>query len=139
MFHALLHLDRPAPVPRAARSTIRTNTEQQRTRVHATENAAEVALNRPAWIEAARCRGQTNLFFASFGERPERRVIREVRARAVCRPGCSQPGALGFSELVDRVRRGAAVVATRITVRARMKTMLNSSTVAESMPRSPQL
>ncbi|HEV2309933.1 MAG TPA: WhiB family transcriptional regulator [Acidimicrobiia bacterium] len=40
-----------------------------------------------AWTADGACVGQTNLFFAPAGERPETRVLREARARAVCR-GC---------------------------------------------------
>jgi len=42
---------------------------------------------RPAWMASAACRGRTTLFFGAAGERPERRVRREARARAVC-AGC---------------------------------------------------
>jgi WhiB family transcriptional regulator, redox-sensing transcriptional regulator len=36
------------------------------------------------WTEEAACQGQTNLFFAPPGERPEARAVREAQARAVC-------------------------------------------------------
>jgi WhiB family redox-sensing transcriptional regulator len=36
------------------------------------------------WTADAACSGQTSLFFAPAGERPETRVLREARARAVC-------------------------------------------------------
>jgi WhiB family transcriptional regulator, redox-sensing transcriptional regulator len=36
------------------------------------------------WFEQAACKGRTNLFFGLAGERPERRVRREARARRVC-------------------------------------------------------
>ena len=38
-----------------------------------------------AWTADAACTGQTDLFFAPAGERPEARVGRENRARAICR------------------------------------------------------
>jgi WhiB family redox-sensing transcriptional regulator len=38
-----------------------------------------------AWTTDAACVGQSNLFFAPAGERPETRVLREAHARAVCR------------------------------------------------------
>ena len=38
-----------------------------------------------AWTTDAACGGQTDLFFAAAGERPEARVIREGRARSICR------------------------------------------------------
>lgn len=38
-----------------------------------------------AWTIDAACVGQTDLFFAPAGERPETRVMREGRARAICR------------------------------------------------------
>src|SRR6188472_941945 len=41
-----------------------------------------------AWTAEAACEGQSRLFFASAGERPEARAVRESQARAVCR-GCS--------------------------------------------------
>jgi WhiB family redox-sensing transcriptional regulator len=37
-----------------------------------------------AWTVDAACIGQTDLFFAPAGERPETRVLRETRARAIC-------------------------------------------------------
>lgn len=37
-----------------------------------------------AWMAAASCKGRTELFFGIAGERPERRVRREARARQVC-------------------------------------------------------
>lgn len=36
------------------------------------------------WTEDGACHGQTNLFFAPPGERPEARAVREAQARAVC-------------------------------------------------------
>jgi WhiB family redox-sensing transcriptional regulator len=37
------------------------------------------------WTADAECSGQTKLFFAPAGERPEARAVREAQARAVCR------------------------------------------------------
>lgn len=37
------------------------------------------------WMDGAACIGQTDLFFATPGERPEARVVREEKARDVCR------------------------------------------------------
>jgi len=37
-----------------------------------------------AWTADAACSGQTELFFAPAGERPETRLLREARARAIC-------------------------------------------------------
>lgn len=39
---------------------------------------------RQVWMDQAACKGRTQLFFGIAGERPERRVKREARARAVC-------------------------------------------------------
>ena len=36
------------------------------------------------WTTEAACQGQTRLFFASAGERPEARAVRESQARASC-------------------------------------------------------
>jgi len=36
------------------------------------------------WMADAVCKGRTNLFFGVAGERPERRVRRELVARGVC-------------------------------------------------------
>src|SRR5258705_9872882 len=36
------------------------------------------------WTVEAACEGQTRLFFAPAGERPEARVVRESSARTVC-------------------------------------------------------
>jgi len=36
------------------------------------------------WAADAACQGQTRLFFAPAGERPEARVVRESQARGVC-------------------------------------------------------
>ena len=39
---------------------------------------------RQPWMDDAVCAGRTTLFFGLAGERPERRVRREARARKVC-------------------------------------------------------
>lgn len=36
------------------------------------------------WTDQSVCSGQTSLFFAPPGERPEARAVREAKARAVC-------------------------------------------------------
>ena len=36
------------------------------------------------WTDRASCGGQTRLFFAPPGERPEARAVREAQARAIC-------------------------------------------------------
>ena len=36
------------------------------------------------WTTDSACSGQTELFFAPAGERPETRLLRESRARAIC-------------------------------------------------------
>jgi WhiB family transcriptional regulator, redox-sensing transcriptional regulator len=36
------------------------------------------------WQSIAKCAGQTNLFFAPPGERPEARARREAKARQIC-------------------------------------------------------
>jgi WhiB family redox-sensing transcriptional regulator len=36
------------------------------------------------WTERSACTGQTSLFFAPPGERPEARAVREAKARAIC-------------------------------------------------------
>jgi WhiB family redox-sensing transcriptional regulator len=36
------------------------------------------------WTEHSACTGQTGLFFAPPGERPEARAVREAKARAIC-------------------------------------------------------
>ena len=46
------------------------------------------ALEPPAWMADAACKGRTPLFFGAAGERPERRVRREAAARKLC-AGCS--------------------------------------------------
>ena len=40
------------------------------------------------WADEAACRGESRLFFAPAGERPEARATREAQARTVCR-GCA--------------------------------------------------
>jgi WhiB family redox-sensing transcriptional regulator len=42
---------------------------------------------RQPWMAEAACKGRSTLFFGLAGERPERRVRREARARQVC-AGC---------------------------------------------------
>lgn len=39
---------------------------------------------RPTWMDHAACSGQTHLFFPPLAERPQARVRREAKARAVC-------------------------------------------------------
>jgi len=43
-----------------------------------------LTFERPAWMAASACSGRTSLFFGLAGERPERRIRREARARKVC-------------------------------------------------------
>jgi WhiB family redox-sensing transcriptional regulator len=40
------------------------------------------------WMRNGACQGKSDLFFAPFAERPEARVRREAKARAICQ-GCS--------------------------------------------------
>jgi len=37
-----------------------------------------------AWTAEAVCTGQSDVFFAPAGERPETRLLREARAKAIC-------------------------------------------------------
>jgi WhiB family redox-sensing transcriptional regulator len=37
------------------------------------------------WTDRSACSGQTSLFFAPPGERPEARTVREMKAREICR------------------------------------------------------
>jgi WhiB family redox-sensing transcriptional regulator len=48
---------------------------------------APALVAREPWMDQAACKGRTQLFFGIAGERPERRVRREARARNVC-AGC---------------------------------------------------
>jgi WhiB family redox-sensing transcriptional regulator len=51
----------------------------------AVETISNILFTGPlAWTDDAACTGQTDLFFAPAGERPEARVTRENRARAIC-------------------------------------------------------
>jgi WhiB family transcriptional regulator, redox-sensing transcriptional regulator len=52
----------------------------------AAETISSIIFTGPlAWTSEAACTGQTDLFFAAAGERPEARVVRESQARAICR------------------------------------------------------
>jgi len=48
-----------------------------------TLDTAQIAGREP-WMADALCHGRTQLFFGIAGERPERRVRREARARKLC-------------------------------------------------------
>ena len=51
----------------------------------AAESVANLIFSGPLeWTARAACQGQTKLFFAPPGERPEARAVREAQARAVC-------------------------------------------------------
>lgn len=51
----------------------------------ATETVTSLLFTGPlTWAEEAECAGQTDLFFAPAGERPETRLLREARARGIC-------------------------------------------------------
>jgi WhiB family redox-sensing transcriptional regulator len=66
----------PADPPRSSRESS----------IVATETLSNIIFTGPlAWTADAHCTGQTDLFFAPAGERPEARVVREGRARAICR------------------------------------------------------
>ena len=52
----------------------------------AVETISNIVFTGPlAWTAEAACTGQTDLFFAPAGERPEARVVREEAARSICR------------------------------------------------------
>jgi WhiB family redox-sensing transcriptional regulator len=52
----------------------------------AADTVSNLIFNGPlTWTNDAACSGQTRLFFAPPGERPEARAVREAGARAVCR------------------------------------------------------
>ena len=64
----------------------------------AAETIANLIFTGPlTWTDEAACGGQTRLFFAPAGERPEARAVREAQARAVCRdvPGAAPSAATG--------------------------------------------
>jgi WhiB family redox-sensing transcriptional regulator len=51
----------------------------------AVETISNIVFTGPlAWTVDAACSGQTDLFFAPAGERPEARVVRERTARGIC-------------------------------------------------------
>ena len=51
----------------------------------AVEVVSELIFSGPlTWSDDAACAGQTDLFFAAPGERPEARVLRESRAKIAC-------------------------------------------------------
>jgi len=51
----------------------------------AIETLSSIVFSGPlTWTVDAACTGQTELFFAPGGERPEARVVRERRARGIC-------------------------------------------------------
>jgi WhiB family redox-sensing transcriptional regulator len=52
----------------------------------AAETVSNLVFTGPlTWTSEASCHGQSRLFFAPPGERPEARTVREAQARAVCR------------------------------------------------------
>ena len=50
----------------------------------ATDTATLIFSGVLEWTDEAACAGQTTLFFAPPGERPEARAVRESQARRVC-------------------------------------------------------
>ena len=73
----------PQPAPRFSR----TNALQGPTgvTVSAVNTVSSLLFTGPlTWTGNAACRGQNELFFAPAGERPETRMVREAKARAVC-------------------------------------------------------
>lgn len=51
----------------------------------ATDTKSNIIFSGPLeWTGEAACSGQTDTFFAPAGERPETRLLRESRARAIC-------------------------------------------------------
>ncbi len=51
----------------------------------AVENISSLVFTGPlAWTADASCEGETPLYFAPPGERPEARTVRETQARAIC-------------------------------------------------------
>ena len=63
----------PAPLPAHLEDTV------------AVETVSSMLFTGPlTWTADSACSGQTELFFAPAGERPETRLLRESRARAIC-------------------------------------------------------
>ncbi len=51
----------------------------------AAENVSSLIFTGPlTWTNQASCKGETKLFFAPPGERPEARAVREAKARSIC-------------------------------------------------------
>ena len=46
------------------------------------------------WVDQASCKGQSQLFFSPFGERPDTREAREAMAKAICTSCPVQPDCL---------------------------------------------
>jgi WhiB family transcriptional regulator, redox-sensing transcriptional regulator len=67
--------ERPSPGPR----------ENPKENVVAIDTLSSIVFTGPlSWTVDAACEGRTELFFAPAGERPEARVVRENKARAIC-------------------------------------------------------
>ena len=70
--------------PRVGSPALHQQARSRRTLV-ALDTVSTIFTGPLTWTADGACVGQTNLFFAPAGERPETRVPREARARAVCR------------------------------------------------------
>ena len=69
----------PPPAPRSDHSP-------QRSGCHGRRDGLQLGLHRSTDVDRrGACHGQSRLFFAPPGERPEARAVREAQARAVCR------------------------------------------------------
>src|SRR5262249_28096263 len=78
----------PPPAPRGLTPEPAERASTERSMSVAAETISTLIFTGPlAWTTDAACSGQTDVFFAPAGERPETRILREARARSICR-GC---------------------------------------------------
>lgn len=69
-----------APLPPAVRLSL----EARAVMLQMSEVQVEGPIGSTDWMIGAGCSGKSEVFFAPFAERPEARVRREARARAIC-------------------------------------------------------
>lgn len=108
----------------------------------ATRGVDERQLAKPEarpWTQRAACTGKTSLFFGSASERPEARVLRELKASLICavcpvvtpcRTWARQHGEYGYWGGESEEKRTAAGFRTRMPRAVRPPTRVDPDRVA---------
>ena len=100
----------------------------------AAESVTNLVFSGPLqWAEESACRGESRLFFAPAGERPEARATREAQARAVCRSCEALVDCRAWAREIVRRVSGTPGIAPAVGISA-VRTSAASARTASAAP-----